>query len=210
MPRAMLRPSMADELAASRDGRLAAIADRYLPGSWSAAGVSVLSIALICVTELAEPRLTSLGSLVLVVVLAAAWLLDGRLLLLVMALALFSRAVASLAGGLDVGTAVAESVAIVLIAGSTRAAATAKARSVAAERRAAEHQAALARFDERERIGSEVQSTAVRRLFGVTLSIEAALESSTAESTRRLHSAVSELDEVCSDIRSTIFRGSSD
>jgi signal transduction histidine kinase len=204
---------MADEIAAPRSalhGRLVATAGRRLSGAWTAAGAGVLSISLICATELVEPRLTSLGSLVLVVVLVTAWLLEGRLFLGLVAVAIASRAAASLAGGLDIGTAVAESVAIVLIAGSTRAAATAKARALVAERRAAEHQAVLARVDERERIATEVRTTAVRRLFDVTLNIQAAVESPPDESRRRLQSAVSEVDEVCSDLRSTIFRGAGD
>lgn len=201
---------MADETVAARStlhSRLTAGAVRRLSGPWPAGGAGLLSISLISATELIEPRLTSLGSLVLVVVLMAAWVLDGRLLGAVVAVALGSRAVASAAGGLDVGTAVAESVAIVLIAGTTRGAAAAKARALAAERRAAEQQAALARMDERERIASEVRTTAVRKLFAATLGIEAAAESPPLECRRRLRTAVSELDEVCADLRSTIFRG---
>lgn len=110
-------------------------------------------------------------------------------------------------GGLDAGTAVAESVAILLIATSARTAAVATARTLAAERRETEHRLQLARLDERERIASEVRSTAVRRLFGVTLSLEAELESQPGEVSPRLRSAVSELDQVCSELRTTIFRG---
>ena len=199
---------MADETVAARalHGRLTSIAVRRLSGSWAVVGAGLLCISLICATELVEPRLTSLGSLVLVVVLVAAWVLDGRSWWAVVALALGSRGVASLAGGLDVGTAVAESVAIVLIAGTTRAAAAAKARALAAERREAEQQAALARLDERERIASEVRTTAVKKLFDVTLGLQAAVASPPDELRRRLQAAVSELDQVCSDLRSTILR----
>lgn len=199
-----------EELTADRwslPRRLSAIAAGRTGTRWTVALAALAAIAIVMIAENAAPHLTSLGSLILVAVLGAAWLLEGPPLVAVATAALASRLVAMAIGGLDAGTAVAESVAILLIATSARTAAVATARTLAAERRETEHRLQLARLDERERIASEVRSTAVRRLFGVTLSLEAELESQPGEVSPRLRSAVSELDQVCSELRTTIFRG---
>ncbi len=156
--------------------------------------------------EFAEPRLTSLGSLVLLPVLAGAWLLDGPLFVAVAGLALLSRALAWSVGGLDAGTAAAESAAICLVAGTTRLAAVAMVRARATEQRLAENEVLVARLDERDRIATEIQAAAVKRLFSITLSVEAAIQEPPVKAAKRLESVVSELDQLCADMRSKIFR----
>jgi signal transduction histidine kinase len=172
-----------------------------LPRRWRgavvafAAGAGVVGI---CAVEFIVPSLTSLGSLLLLPVLLSAWLLDAPAFLAIVILALGSRFAAALGGGLDIGTVVAESAAIVMLAGTARLAAAATIRARALEQR-------LARLDERDRIAAELQSAALKKLFQMTLTIEAAVAAPPAESSKRLQSVVAELDDLIAQIRRSVF-----
>jgi signal transduction histidine kinase len=64
----------------------------------------------------------------------------------------------------------------------------------------------LAVMDERERIARELHDGAIQALFAVGMGLQAtAARTGEPEVTRRLHSAVGELDRVISDLRSYIF-----
>lgn len=167
---------------------------------------AVVMIAAISSAEFADPGLTSLGSLILLPVVVAAWLLDAPLCFTVAAIALGSRALASVAGGLDQGTAVAEGAAICIIAGTTRLAALARVRARAIEKKAAEQEIRLARLDERDRIAAEIAASAVKELFAVTLKIEAAMQEPSAAATTRLAEAVTRLDQVSAELRRAVYK----
>ena len=200
---------MGDALAGARGLMPDRAAPLALKGRWLGLATGLASLVLVAALsalELAFPGLATLGSLVIIPVLAAAWLLDSPLFLTVAGLALASRVVAWWGGDLDPGTAVAEIAAVLLVGATARIAALSTVQRRDAERRLSEQTLQLARLDERERIAQDIRQDTVKKLFGITLTLQAVGALPPAQAAQRLEEAVAELDQLCADLRHTVFR----
>ena len=86
-------------------------------------GTIVFSLSLIYLADVLTPPFTSVGAAAIIPVLAATWFLSGRLVVLVLVLALAFRLAATLGGAVPVVESVTEGLTILLISGLGRVAA---------------------------------------------------------------------------------------
>ena len=169
--------------------------------------VSVAGIALVIVLETSKPALASLGSLLFIPVLASAWFLGAHQAIAVSALAIGARFIGYSTAGVDLASAVAEVVTLVALGTVTRAAAVGLVEARARRIRAARERQALELLEQRERIARDVTDTAIRRLFAVTLQLEAASSQALdSRVTPALEGAIAELDSLTAELRTVVFR----
>ena len=169
--------------------------------------ISVAGIALVMVLETSKPTLASLGSLLFIPVLASAWFLGSHQAIAVSALAIAARFVGYGTAGVELASAVAEVVTLVALGTVTRAAAVGLVEARARRVRAARERQALELLEQRERIAREVTDTAIRRLFAVTLQLEAASSQAVdSRVTPAVKAAIAELDSLTAELRTVVFR----
>ena len=163
---------------------------------------SLLAILLVEVLGLSG---ASLGSLAVLPVAAAAWLLPNRGAIAVAAVALLVR-VFGVFGGLDPVTAGAEIAMLVIAAGAVRVSAELLIRWSETEADWHLRSVTQAAMTEREQIGAELHSMEMRLLFAATLKLEAALTLMTDDSARpRVQGALADLDGLLADLRREVF-----
>jgi signal transduction histidine kinase len=180
-------------LAASRSG-------------WLIAAVFVVVIVFVAGLESRNPGLSSLGSLLFVPVLASAWLLGNQQAATVASLAVVARLIGYLVAGVDLGTAIAEVTALACLAVMTRLAAVALIDRRRRDIDAARDRRSLELLAEREKIAGRVTDTAIRRLFGMSLRLQAALTQSEDDTVgAALRDGIAEADALIVDLRTAIF-----
>ncbi|MDQ6919800.1 MAG: GAF domain-containing protein [Candidatus Dormibacteraeota bacterium] len=106
------------------------------PRALLVAGSCVFALSLIYLVDVSTPPGTSLGAAAIIPVVAATWVLSGRVTVLVTLLALFFRLAAALGGAVPTVEAVTDCLTIVLVASLGRVAATYVTRTQAAAARA--------------------------------------------------------------------------
>ena len=169
--------------------------------------VCVAGVVTVTAFEAFRPGLASLGSLLFIPVIGSAWLLGQYEAATVSALAIGARVAGYSVAGVDLGTALAEVASLGALAVTTRLA----ARSVVAARETA------ARVDrerrevelstQREEIALTLTSTAIRRLYALSIRLQAV---STAVDQPTLKAALSdsieEADRLTANFRQLIFK----
>lgn len=169
----------------------------------AACGAAIVAVALL---EALRPGLASLGSLLFLPVLLAVWLLGPAQALAVSALAVVGRLFGYSIAGVDPGTALAEASMIVTLAITARLAARALVDSQQARARNLEQARVLELLAERERIAAKVNDAAVRRLFGLSIQLEAVAGLVDQQAHKhRLEELVAEADGLCSELRGIVF-----
>jgi len=159
----------------------------------------------VLIGELIIPSGASLGALTLVPVVVAAWLLPNSVATVVIAIALLVR-VAGVFHGLDLVTAGAEVAMLLMAAVTVRAAGGLLARWRESELARDVQSEELAVMAARERIAADLQSKEVRSIFSATLKLQAALTISGNDEVRqRVKAAISELDELTTELRQEVF-----
>lgn len=181
-----------------------------LAGTAAGANLTALcavGVVAVTVLESARPGLASLGSLLFIPVLLSAWLLARRDAVIVSSLAVAARIVGYSIAGVDLGTAIAEVVTLGSLAIVTTAAAQALVDGRAREARAAQHQRELELLGERERIALQLTDTAIRRLYALSLRLQAASSVLQQRELRQtLSDAIDETDRLATDFRELIFK----
>jgi signal transduction histidine kinase len=182
-----------------------------LVGSTSAGyavtGACVAGIVIVTGLETWKPALASLGTLLFIPVLASAWTLRGQQALTVASLAAAARFVGYSAAGVDLGTAVAEVITLAALATMTRGAAVGLVEARERRARAARDMQALELLEQRERIGVNLANTAIRRLFALTLRLEALSARMDDPSLRpAVDEAIAEVDSLTTEFRTVVFR----
>lgn len=173
---------------------------------WPMAAAFAMSIVFVAGLEGRDPGLSSLGSLVFIPVVASAWLLGWYQAATVASLALVARLVGYMVAGVDLGTAIAEVTALALLAVMTRLAAVELIDRRRREMEAARDRRSLDLLAERDRIAGRVTDTAIRRLFGMSLRLQAALvQSGDDVVSTALRESIAEADALVVDLRTTIF-----
>jgi signal transduction histidine kinase len=180
---------------------------RGLARSWLLAALLEGVLLALLILELKTPRSGSIGALSLIPVSGAAWMLDGRQFQLVTGVAVALRLSVMVAGDVYFLTALMDVTAICIVAFALRGAKT----SVRRERqldRLAEHRAReLAVLAERERIARAMVQGATKKLFGISLNLQAARTlSETPKVSERLEKAIEELDGVVTGLREDLFK----
>jgi signal transduction histidine kinase len=128
--------------------------------------VCVFTLLLITLAEAAAPKHATLGALTFIPVVCAAWLMSRRLAVLVVVIAMLLRALSAIAGPTDVITAVAQLVALPVIAFAARLAAISTIRSRQTERRLTSVSEERRRTAELERAKSDFMRLASHELRG--------------------------------------------
>jgi signal transduction histidine kinase len=172
---------------------------------------SIASVVLVTLIEVVRPGLASLGSLLFIPVLASAWLLGRREAVTVSSLALAARIAGYSVAGVDLGTAVAEVFTLAALAIVTSLAAQAIVDSRERAAQIAEHLRDMEILGERERIAMNITDTAIRRLYALSLHLQAAssiLEQPALQS--MLADAIAQTDQLTTDFRDQIFKSDPD
>ena len=167
----------------------------------------VVSVIAVTVLESVSPGLASLGSLLFIPVLVSAWLLDRRAAVIVSSLAVAARIAGYTIAAVDVGTAIAEVVTLGALGIITSVAAQAVADAREREARIAAQKREVQILEERERIALRLTDTAIRRLYGMSLRLQAM--SSVVEQHEvkmGLDEAIDETDRLMTDFRDLIFK----
>jgi len=177
-------------------------------GRWEMAlAAACVAAALgVVAAEAAIPSLVSLGSLVFLPVLCAAWWLGDAAFVAVTVVAIGARLFGIVTGGVDAGTAAAEATVILAIAAAVRLLRSGIERLRETEA-GLSRQATRARIiGERDRIGEELNRSTVSRLFALTLQLQAiASRVDDPRARAKLGEAIHELDELCTDVRELVF-----
>ena len=167
----------------------------------------VLCVIVVTVLEAASRGLASLGSLLFVPVLVSAWLLARRDAVIVSSLAVAGRVVGYTVAGVDVGTAVAEVVTLGALAITTSIAAQALADAREREIHIAAQRREVELLEERERIAQQLTDTAIRRLYALSLRLQAMSSVIDKREVRAaLGDAIDETDLLVTDFRDLIFK----
>ena len=180
-----------------------------LRGAWGAlfSAVCVVLLAGDMAVELTIAPGASVGALTVLPVAAAAWLLPGRSATLVVVLALLER-VADVRIGLEWVTGFSEALMLVTVALAVRLAARFLATWREAEERLRLQGQRVALLAERERIGTELNSSTVRVLFDATLHLQAAISTLPEGRPRqRAQAAIGEIDDLIAKLRAQVFSG---
>lgn len=101
------------------------------PAAWGVVGIAALALALLLGIELVAPPDVTLGALVLVMVVIASLILDERRVVVIVALAVASRAVTAALGDISPGLAALEISSFLVVAGAALASRRALAPSAA-------------------------------------------------------------------------------
>jgi hypothetical protein len=161
--------------------------------------------------EASRQSAASIGSLLFIPVLVSAWLLGARQALAVSALAIAARFIGFGTAGVDLETAVAEVVALMALGMMTRAAAVGLVAGRERSALAARDQQVLELFAQRERIAANVTNTAIRRLFALTLDLEAVATGTRDSSVvPALDRVIAELDVLTAEFRTLVFSDAQD
>ncbi len=156
--------------------------------------------------EMSTPTSASIGSLIFIPVVAASWFLGAPQALIVFAVAAVARLVSYTTAGLDVGTVVAELVTLAALGITTRAAAVGLVEARERRARAARDKQALELLAQRDRIASNVTNTAIKRLFAVTLNLDAVAARANDPSLKpTLDQAIAEVDALTAEFRTLVF-----
>lgn len=167
----------------------------------------VVGVVAITVLESARPGLASLGSLLFIPVLASAWLLDRRDAVIVSSLAVAARIAGYTIAGVDIGTAIAEVVTLGSLAIVTSVAAHALADARVRDARIAQHRREVEILEERERIALSLTDTAIRRLYTLTLHLQAISNRLDQPDLQpAIGEAIAESDRLITDFRELIFK----
>lgn len=169
--------------------------------------VCVVGVVAVTLLESAKPGFASLGSLLFIPVLASAWLLDRRDAVIVSSLAVVARVAGYTIAGVDIGTAIAEVVTLGSLAIVTSVAAQALTDARERDARIAQHQREVELLEERERIALNLTDTAIRRLYALTLHLQAISSRLDQPDLRpAIGEAISESDRLITDFRELIFK----
>lgn len=203
---------MAQESLANR----IAFGDRWksvMPATWSGVRGAALSTACLAVLlgllllEVKSASYVSVGALAVIPVAAAAWLLDVRGAMAIAAFAVFVRAVGVASGGIDVLTAVVETVVLVAVAIAISQAGEMLMRWRESEIQMRAQGERLAVLAERERIASQAYDDAIHALIGTTHRLQSAatvLDEGAAK--QRVAAAIGDLDHVIVQLRRAILK----
>lgn len=184
-----------------------------MPATWSGArGVALSTACLVALLglllfEIKSASYVSVGALAVIPVAAAAWLLDIRGAMAIAAFAVFVRAVGVASGGIDVLTAVVETVVLVAVAIAISQAGEMLLRWRESEIQIREQGERLAVLAERERIASQAYDNAIHALIGTTLRLQSAatvLDEGAAK--QRVAAAIGDLDRVVVQLRQAILK----
>lgn len=169
--------------------------------------VCVIGVVAVTLLESARPGLASLGSLLFIPVLASAWLVDRRDAVIVSALAVAARIAGYTIAGVDIGTAIAEVITLGSLAIVTSVAAQALADARERDARIARHRREVEILEERERIAMNLTDTAIRRLYALTLHLQAISSRLDQPDLRpAIGDAIGETDSLITDFRELIFK----
>lgn len=174
---------------------------------YGAALASICAVGIVAVTTLEALKFgpSSLGALLLIPVVASAWLLGDRLALVVSTLAIAARLIGGVSG-VDFGTALSEVSTLGALAIATRVAAV---QVVEGRKRAAKAEGdrrALELFRQRERIARAVTDTATRRLYALTIRLQALSGRVDHDEIKpALTDAIAEADALTAEFRGLIF-----
>jgi signal transduction histidine kinase len=177
------------------------------PAGTNLTALCAVGVVAVTLLESVKPGLASLGSLLFIPVLLSAWLLARREAIIVSSLAVAARIVGYSIAGVDLGTAIAEVVTLGSLAIMTSAAAQAFVDGRERESRVAQHERELELLGERERIALQLTDTAIRRLYALSLRLQAAssvLQQRELQGT--LSDAIDETDQLATDFRELIFK----
>ena len=168
--------------------------------------VCIAAVAAVAVVEAVNSSSTSLGALLFLPVLLAAWLLGRNQFLAVAGLAVAARLLGARFGGVDPGTVVAEAVMLIALALSARALAVGIVEWRNAEVKLSEQARRIELLVERDRIGAAVNEAVVKQLFAMTLRLEAlAARAPDPEVQAGLRAAVGDLDALTARLRPLVF-----
>ena len=176
-------------------------------GDWVWAGVFVVCILGVTLLEAMDPGLSSLGALLFIPVVASAWLLGSPQAAAVSTLALAGRLVGYSVAGVDLGTTMAEVAALAALGVTTRMAAVGLVETREQQNRIDRAGHALELLKQRDAIAGRVTDTAIRRLFAMTLNLQAALSLSDGDATTKaLHQTIADVDSLIADLRTVVFK----
>lgn len=167
-----------------------------------------IAILVVAAAETVRPGLASLGSLLFLPVLVAAWLIGLKQAIAVSALALVTRMFGHSVSGVDFGTAISEATMIAALAVTARLAATSIVETQKADARVRQQTYSLRLLEQREQIAAEVNDATVRKLFGLSISLQALSEFLEDDDLKqRVGRLVAEIDALCAELRGLVLNG---
>jgi len=170
-----------------------------------------MTILLIAAAETVRPGLASFGSLLFLPVLAAAWLIGLRPAIAVCVLAVATRMFGHNMSGVDFGTALSEAAMIVALAMTARLAASSIVETQKADARMRQQSYSLRLLEQREQIATAVNDAAVRKLFALSISLQALSEFLEDDDLKqRVGALISEIDALCGELRGLVLKGASE
>lgn len=169
------------------------------------------AVLVVAGAETVRPGLASLGSLLFLPVLVAAWLVGLKQAIAVSALAVATRMFGHSISGVDFGTALSEATMIAALAVTARLAASSIVETQKADARVRRQAYSLRLLEQREQIAAEVNDAALRKLFGLSISLQALSEFLEDDDLKqRVARLVSEIDGLCVELRGLVFNGATD
>jgi len=181
-----------------------------VPPWQNAAVAAVCAIALLAVLvldQVVHPG-ASFGTLTMIPVAVAAWVLTGWTAVAVIGFGLGIRVVGVALGGVEPLTASADVASLLLVALALSAARRYLTRYQASQDELQSERARQAALAERDRISAQLPAHEIRVLFGLTLELQAAVSETADEAVRtRITTVIDELDVLVRDLRRLVFDG---
>ncbi len=169
------------------------------------------TVLLVAAAETVRPGLASFGSLLFLPVLVAAWLTGLRQAIAVCVLAVATRMFGHNMSGVDFGTALSEAAMIVALAITARLAASSLVETQRTDTRMRQQSYSLRLLEQREQIAAEVNDAAIRKLFALSISLQALSEFLEDDDLKqRVGGLISELDALCGELRGLVLKGASE
>lgn len=180
---------------------------RDVARDWLLAAMLEGVLLALLILELKTPRSGSIGALTLIPVSGAAWMVDGMQFRLVTGIAISLRLAVMIDGDVYFLTALMDITAICIVAFALRQTKMYIRRERQLDRLAEHRARELAVLAERERIARAMVQGATKKLFGVSLNLQAARTlAETHQVSDRLEKAIEELDGVISGLRDDLFK----